>query len=58
MISKICPKCNRIMSYDPYFKADICRQCGATEQVSTIEITHKRIINSKIIRERKMVLSR
>ena len=24
----ICDKCNRIMVYEPYFKANICRQCG------------------------------
>jgi hypothetical protein len=35
------------MSYDPYFKADVCRQCGAMEKVSTIELTAKKIINSR-----------
>jgi len=30
-MNKICPKCSRTMSYDPYFKAFICRQCGNTE---------------------------
>jgi hypothetical protein len=24
----ICMKCNHTMSYDPYFKYYICRQCG------------------------------
>lgn len=30
---KICPECNRIMNYDPYFEANICRQCGTVEPV-------------------------
>ena len=24
----ICPKCNRPVDYDPYFKTHFCRQCG------------------------------
>lgn len=34
MTSKICPKCNRIADYDPYFKAFFCRECGWMEAVS------------------------
>lgn len=30
--SKICPKCNRVMSYDSYFKKMICCQCGHEEE--------------------------
>lgn len=58
MMSKVCPKCNRIMSYDPYFKADVCRQCGATEKVSAIEITTKKITNSRFAFEKKIALMR
>jgi ribosomal protein S27AE len=28
--SKMCPKCNSTMAYDPYFKKIVCRQCGYT----------------------------
>jgi len=31
---KICEKCNCTMSFDPYFKAYICRQCGNEKPVS------------------------
>lgn len=34
MTSKICPKCNQITDYDPYFKAYFCKQCGWMENVS------------------------
>lgn len=33
MKDKVCPECQRIMSYDPYFKSYICRQCGRREEV-------------------------
>jgi hypothetical protein len=36
--SKICPVCNRIMSYDSYFKKMICRQCGNMEATTTKNI--------------------
>jgi hypothetical protein len=32
-MSKICGKCQSTMSYDPYFKAYICRQCGCSHDV-------------------------
>jgi len=57
-MNKICPECNRIMSYDPYFKANVCRQCGATEKVNTVEITSKRILGTKIHFHRRMLLSK
>jgi hypothetical protein len=55
-MNMICPKCQRIMSYDPYFKANVCRQCGTTERVPTVEVTTKRIIEVRTnkIQERKM----
>lgn len=28
MVDKICSKCGRTMSYDPYFNKMVCRQCG------------------------------
>ena len=34
MTSKICPECNQIADYDPYFKAYFCRECGWMEAVS------------------------
>ena len=34
MTSKICPKCNRITDYDPYFKTYLCRQCGWVDEYS------------------------
>lgn len=58
MISKICPKCNRIMSYDPYFKANICRQCGATEQLSAQGVVCKRISRIKSVSSRHTLLTR
>jgi hypothetical protein len=27
-MGNLCPKCNRLISYDPYFKVKVCRQCG------------------------------
>lgn len=58
MVNKICPKCNRIMAYDPYFKANICRQCGTTEKINTIEITSRKITGTKINFNKKIVLSK
>ena len=26
---ELCEKCGRVMSYDPYFKTCVCRQCGS-----------------------------
>ena len=31
-MNKICKKCNRMMTYDPYFEKYVCRQCGYTEK--------------------------
>lgn len=25
---RLCPICNNLMNYDPYFKADVCVECG------------------------------
>jgi|GEM_PF-5741785 len=44
MTSKICPKCNQIADYDPYFKAYFCKECGWMEDVS---------VRKKIVRLRK-----
>lgn len=56
-MSTICPKCQRVMKYDPYFKANICRQCGTAEKINMIELSSRKIIevkNNKII-NKKMV---
>lgn len=58
MTSKICPKCHRIMSYDPYFKANICRQCGATEKVSTTSYMSKKIIATKFDSSKSIMLTK
>lgn len=34
-MSKICPICGYIMSYDSYFKDDVCRQCGNMKRIET-----------------------
>jgi hypothetical protein len=44
------------MSYDPYFKADVCRQCGAMEKVNTIESSAKKIINLRFNYVKKIAL--
>lgn len=56
MMSRLCPKCQRVMSYDSYFKANVCRQCGTMEEVSFIEITSKKIISSKIKASKKRMI--
>lgn len=35
MKDKVCPACERIMSYDSYFNKYVCRQCGYMEEEST-----------------------
>lgn len=34
MESKICPRCNHIISYDSYFGKYVCRQCGYVDEIS------------------------
>lgn len=56
---KICPKCGRIMSYDPYFKANICRQCGETEAIQTNSALFRSNVITKInIQKHKLVVTR
>lgn len=35
---KICVKCNNIMNYDPYFKAEVCGSCGKMERKESNEL--------------------
>ncbi len=30
---KICPECDGIMNYDPYFEAEVCAKCGKIERL-------------------------
>lgn len=32
MIDQVCPKCNSMAHFDPYFGRVMCRQCGWTEE--------------------------
>ena len=45
MKDKICPKCNRTMSYDPYFKVLLCRQCGCEEKAHSRNISFRSSIS-------------
>ena len=45
------------MSYDPYFKANVCRQSGNTEAVAVDEITSKKITGTKIEVAKKNIFS-
>lgn len=56
MKTSICPKCKRVMSYDPYFKANICRQCGFMESITRIEVSSKRFIEIKGDFDKKKML--
>lgn len=46
-MSKLCENCGRVVSYDPYFKAYVCRQCGS--QIS-IKKTWERYEGKRVIR--------
>ena len=37
--SKICLKCNHLMSYDSYFKKMVCHQCGHMEETEIKPLT-------------------
>ena len=47
------------MSYDPYFKANICRQCGETEAIQTNAALFRSNVITKInIQKHKLVVTR
>ena len=39
----LCSKCNGTMSYDPYFKALICRQCGEVLRRSESDLAEQKV---------------
>ena len=40
---KICPECKGLMNYDPYFKAEVCENCGAMERVPVEDLINSRL---------------
>lgn len=54
----LCPKCNRIVTYDPYFKVDVCRQCGWMGEACHTSTSDTRKIAKKYIIKKELLTSK